>query len=159
MARTEVYEAILQELADGELEELEAKIFHFLRRVYPAALTRYDLLELVFGYRPSDDENINNNTDDRKNREAIASMFLKGVPVVSTSGGAGYRLDIDLKSWDELVDELENRRNSISKKADAARGIVKMIQQAGRNAIPTDVPASPVPPKQLSFIGEGAQSS
>lgn len=35
MARTDVYERILDELANGELEELECKIFHFLRRVYP----------------------------------------------------------------------------------------------------------------------------
>lgn len=155
MARTDVYQQILDDLASGEMEDLEVKIFHFLRRVYPSALTRYDLLEMVFGYRPAEEENLNNNTDDRKNREAIASMFLKGVPVVSTSGGAGYRLDIDLKSWNELVSELDGRKSSIEKKADAARQIVKNIQQAGRSAIPTDVP---VTPKQLSFIGDGARS-
>ena len=53
MSRTDVYERILNELADGELDELEVKVFHFLRRVYPAPLTRYDLLECIFGYRPA----------------------------------------------------------------------------------------------------------
>ncbi len=150
MAKTDVYQSILDELANGELEELEMTIFHFLRGVYPAALTRYDLLEYVWGYRPAENENLNNNKDDRKNREAIASMFLKGVPVVSTSGGAGYRIDINLQSWDEVVHELEGRKNSIAEKADAARRIVRNIQQAGREAIPTDIPQTP---KQLSFIG------
>lgn len=155
MAKTEVYQAILEQLANGELEELEVKIFHFLRRVYPASLTRYDLLEFVFGYRPSEEENINNNTDDRKNREAIASMFEKGVPIVSTSGGAGYRIDIDLSSWSELVSELEGRKSTISKKIEAANRIVTNIQLAGRDAIPVNVPTTP---KQLSFIsGEARQ--
>lgn len=140
MSRTDVYEHILQELADGELDELEAKVFHFLRRVYPAPMTRRDLLECLFGYRPGDEEDINNNTDDRKIRTAIASLFDKGVPVVSTSGGAGYRIDINLDSWTELVNELRGKKETYEKKLDAAHRIVERITLSGREAIPSDAP-------------------
>ena len=149
MARTDVYERILDELASGEMEDLQRNIFHVLRRVYPAPLTRYDLLEMVCGYRPGEGENLNNNTDDRKIRMAIASMFEKGVPIVSTSAGAGYRIDIDLDSWSVLVNELEGRKSTINEKIEAAQRIVKRIETAGRDTIPTDVPTSP---RQLSFM-------
>lgn len=152
MSRTEVYDRILQELADGELEELEVKIFHFLRRVYPAPLTRRDLLEMVFGYRPGDEEDLNNNTDDRKIRTAIASMYDKGVPIVSTSGGAGYHIDIDLEKWDKVAAELVAKKETISKKIDATYRIVGMIKSAGIHAIPTDVPQAMAMPTGKSNL-------
>lgn len=154
MARTDVYESILQELADGELDELEVKVFHFLRRVYPAPLTRYDLIECIFGYRPAEEENLNNNTDDRKIRTAIASMFEKGVPIVSTSGGAGYHVDIDLEKWSTVIAELEGRKATISTKLDAAYRIVGHIRKIGINAIPSRVPQT-IKPQQLSFMDGG----
>lgn len=162
MARTDVYNRILDELANGELEELEVKVFHFLRRVYPAPLTRYDLIEQVFGVRPAADENLNNNTCDRKIRTAISSMFIKGVPIVSTSGGAGYRIDIDLGQWTHMVAELESRKDQLERKIDAALRIMRTIETAGREAIPTTVPAhflgtsapaKPRTPSQMSFLG------
>lgn len=157
MARTEVYETILQELADGELDELEIKVFHFLRRVYPASLTRYDLLECIFGQRPAEDENLNNNTDDRKIRAAIASMFEKGVPIVSTSGGAGYHIDIDLDKWADVIAELEGRKATISTRLDAAYRIVGHIRKSGINAIPTNMSQiiNGSKPQQLSFMDGG----
>lgn len=156
--RTDVYERILQELADGELDELEVKIYHFLRRVYPASLTRYELLECVYGYRLAEGENLNNNGDDRKIRTAIAAMFDKGCPVVSTSAGAGYRIDIDLTVWEGMIAELEKREQTLHKRIDAAQRIVSQIQRAGRSAIPTSVPPAFQPvrkteaPRQMSFI-------
>ena len=89
--RTDVYERILQELADGELDELEVKVFHFLRRVYPAPMTRRDLIESVFGYRPADEEDLNNNTDDRKIRTAIASIALRNSRAVTWSIASSLR--------------------------------------------------------------------
>lgn len=161
MARTEVYESILQELADGELEELEVKVFHFLRRVYPASLTRRDLVEFIFGYRPADEEDLNNNTDERKIRKAISSAYNKGVPIVSTSGGAGYRIDIDLEQWTKIAAELEAKKKTLSRKIKATFRIVGKIEKAGINAIPTHVPqtitmpaaAGDSHPYQLTFIG------
>lgn len=159
MARTDVYERILDELANGELEELECKIFHFLRRVYPAALTRRDLIECIFGYRPANEEDINNNTDDRKIRTAIASMFEKGVPIVSTSGGAGYHIDIDLEQWGKVAAELRAKKETISKKVEATYRIIRMIRKHGIDTIPSQVPQANIAttgkqPVQLSYMGD-----
>ena len=161
MSRTKEYESILQELADGELDEFETDVFRSLRRVYPASRTRRDLLEDVCGYRPGDKEDLNNNTDDRKIRTAIASMYEKGVPIVSTSGGAGYRIDINLDEWSKVAAELETKKETIEKKIDATYRIVGKIKSAGVNAIPTRVPqtvtmpaAGDSRPYQLTFIGE-----
>ena len=157
MARTEIYEHILDELANGELDELELKVFHFLRRVYPAALTRRDLIECIIGYRPAEEEDINNNTDDRKIRTAIASMFEKGVPIVSTSGGAGYHIDIDLEQWDKVAAELKAKKETISKKVDATHRIIRMIKKYGISSIPSKVPQVKIVPTgnqpvQLSYM-------
>ena len=154
MSYTEIYERVLDELASGEMDELEAKVFHLLRRAYPTPLTRYDLLEYVFGYRPAAEENINNNTDDRKIRTAIAGMFGKGVPIVSTSGGAGYRIDIDLESWAEVVGELEGRRRTIAERLDSANRIVAKIQAVGVSSIPTDVPHARRRVESQQFVQE-----
>jgi hypothetical protein len=87
-------------------------------------------------------------------------MFDKGFPIVSTSGGAGYHIDIDLSKWDEVISELEGRKKTISTKLDAAYRIVGYIRKSGRNAIPSSVPASVVSktaskPEQLSFMDGG----
>jgi len=164
MARTDIYQRILDELADGELDELQVKIFHHLRRVFPGSMTRYDLIEAVYGYRPADDENLNNNGEDRKIRTAIAAMFEKDVPIVSTSGSAGYSINIDLGNWETVVNELEHRKETLEKKETAARRIIERIKKIGRDAIPSRVPAhyltaptsGPAPqsgPRQMSFMG------
>lgn len=149
MARTDVYERILAELAEGELDELEVRVYHFLRCVYPAPMTRRELIESIFGYRPAKDGDLNNNIDDRKIRTAIASLFIKGVPVVSTSGGAGYHIDIDLNQWNEVIRELEGKRKTLGEKVDAAHRIVEKIKSVGISAIPTHVPSTP---RQLSYM-------
>ena len=153
MSRTDQYQRILDELADGELDELQAKVFHFLRKVYPASLTRRELIDCIYGYRPADEEDLNNNTDDRKIRTAISTMFELGVPVVSTSGGAGYRIDIDMNSWNDMIVELQGKKKSFERKIEAAQRIVMKIQTHRINAIPTNVPATP---RQLSFV-DGAR--
>lgn len=149
MARTEQYEAILKQLESGELNEIEKKVYAALRRVFPAGLTRYDLIEAVFGYRPAKDENLNNNRDDRKIRIAIESMFSKNIPIISNSGVAGYRINIDLKEWETSIVDLRSRRESLEERIEAANRIMNLIREAGRNAIPTDVPETP---KQLSLL-------
>lgn len=149
MARTEVYERILQQLENGELSEIEKKVYTALRRVFPASLTRYDLIEAVFGYRPAKDENLNNNTDDRKIRTAIASMINKDVPIASHSGAAGYAIEIDLNVWNTTIVDLESHKESFEQKIASTKRIVRRLEEAGRNAIPTDVPETP---KQLSLL-------
>lgn len=163
MARTDQYQRILDELANGELDELQVKVFHFLRRVYPAPLTRRELIECIYGNRPADDEDLNNNTNDRKIRAAIAGMFELDYPISSTSGGAGYRIDIDTESWSELVNELESKKKTLEKKIEAAIRISARIRKSGRNAIPSTAPVynAPAPAaakkqRQLSFLTDGA---
>lgn len=149
MARTEQYERLLDQLASGELSEIEKKVYSALRRVFPAALTRYELIEIVFGYRPDKDENLNNSTEDRKIRTAIASMFEKGIPIISNSGSAGYCIDIDESHWDVTLVDLRSKEQSLREKVESAERIINLIRQLGRDAIPTDVPEKP---KQLSLL-------
>lgn len=149
MARTDVYERILRDLENGELAELERKVFQALKRVYPASLTRYDLIEAVFGYRPGKGENLNNNKDDRKIRASIADMFNRGVPIVSNSGGAGYCISIDLEKWQVTLVDLKSKKDSFETKIEATEKIVRRIGQLGRDVIPTDVPTEAV---QLSLL-------
>jgi hypothetical protein len=147
--RTQIFDAILEELACGELKERERVIFHALRRVYPAGLTRAQLIQETAGYTPLPEENLNNNRYDRKNRIAIASMFSKGIPIVSTSGEAGYRLDVNEKHFEEMLVELMSRRENLSEKIERARQTLELIRKAKVAAIPTDVPETPV---QLTFL-------
>lgn len=151
MATTEVYERILDELAKGEMEELERLVFLALRRVYPKARTRRGLLADIYGYVTDGSENINNNTKDRKIREAIASLFNKGIPIVSSSGESGYRLDVNLDDWEDMIEELKSRRNSIDDRIQTANKIVKKIHVLGLDVIPAVVPTTA---KQLSLLGE-----
>ncbi len=143
MSTTKIYEGILDDLAQGELEKLERDIFHAMRRVYPMSRSRAELLSDIFGYLPPPEENLNNNRHDRKIRAAIASMFSKGIPIVSSSSDAGYRIDVDEEHWTELIRELEHRRDAMSQRIDAARRIRFTIIEKGREAIPTQVPATP----------------
>lgn len=149
MSTTTVYEHILDELAQGEMKELERKVFQSLRRVYPSSRSRTGLLFDCFGYEPEPRENLNNNSDDRKIRIAIASLFDKGIPIVSTSGAAGYRLDIDAESWADVVYELESRAISLQARLHTAKVIQAKIRRIGLEAIP---PAVPTKPQQLSLL-------
>ena len=90
-------------------------------------------------------------------------MFEKGVPIVSTSGGAGYRIDIDLEQWNEVAKELESKKATFQKKVSAAYRIIRTIRKYGVNAIPSNVPQvrvtvsdaqAPETPVQLSFMGD-----
>jgi hypothetical protein len=149
MPTTTVYEHILDELASGQLEDLEKTIFHALRRVYPAGLTRAQLIQETAGYTPAPTENLNNNRHDRKNRAAVASMFNKGIPVVSTSGNAGYRLVVEPTYLMAMEKELKSRRDRLNEKINAAHRTLVKVRESGRDAIPTNVTDAPV---QLTFI-------
>lgn len=149
MATTETYDRILDELAKGELEELEIKVFHALKRVYPKARTRRALLFDVFGLIVGPGFNINNSKEDRKIRLAIASMFDKGIPVVSSSGSSGYCIQIDAEKWTVMVNELESRKVSIEGRLHTAKIIQAKIRRIGLEVIPPTVPSTP---KQLSLL-------
>lgn len=149
----DVYQKILDELAQGEMKELERKVFQSLRRVYPAARSRTGLIYDVFGYEPRPIENLNNNSDDRKIRLAIGSLFDKGIPIVSSSSEAGYCIDIDAEKWTRMVRELESRKVSLEAKIHTAKAIQANIRKIGLESIPSTVPTKP---RQLSLM-ENAQ--
>lgn len=91
MTESGVYERILDELAAGEMTERQRQVFGVLRRVYPSAISRRELVLQLDGYWPDD---INGDRCDRKNRKAIQALRDMKIPIVSSSSQAGYRLDV-----------------------------------------------------------------
>lgn len=118
-ATTEIYDQILTELA-VELDQLERQIFNALKR-NPDGLTRRELVFVIYGeiLHPSDD--INNNKHDRKIRMAIAAMQDRLIPIVSSSGQPGYRLDASREHAERMALELESRATKLQDKAKRIR--------------------------------------
>jgi hypothetical protein len=124
--KTQVYKRILQELTTGELTKIEQTIVDVLLE-HPEGRTRQQLVMDVFGVpaRP----NINNDTRDRKNREAIASLFDKGYPILSNSGEAGYRMDWNEDSILPMIAEWESRISELRNKVNAGEAMIRKIAQ------------------------------
>ena len=104
MTPREVYENMLNQLAEGELNDLQRKVFNLLRE-HSEGLTRYDLVEHIYGYRPK----TVGGTHDRKIRKAIEVLRKRLFPIVSTSGQPGYRLDVTKEAAEKMVAELQSR--------------------------------------------------
>ncbi len=118
MSHTPEYEKLLAELNAGELPIIVRKILDALLQA-PKGLTRKDLIRIVFGKEP--DNNLSNDTSDRKIRKGIEYLRNLGFPIVSTSGKAGYKLDIDSKNIDEMIREWESRIVHLQQRVNAAR--------------------------------------
>lgn len=115
--KTPQYEQILKELDEGQRIAIAHRLFDLLKS-HPAGLDRRQLVLLVFGQpaRP----NINNDTRDRKIRETISAMRARFIPIISTSGEAGYRLDDSEQARESMLAELIKRRDSINAQIEAA---------------------------------------
>ena len=116
MTRHPVYEQILAELAGNALTELARKVFNELKD-NPAGLTRFDLLEKIYGPGArylAEKRGLANSTDDRKIREAIEELRNNGIPVVSSSGAPGYRLDDSPEAVGAMVAEWQSRVNNLT---------------------------------------------
>lgn len=111
-----VYETMLEELADGQLNDLQKKVFHLLRD-NPDGLDRYQLVQRIFGYLPV---KIDGNNEDRKIRKAIERLRQRLFPIVSTSSKPGYRLDTSREAVTQMIRELESRRDHINEQITAA---------------------------------------
>ena len=118
MSHTPEYEKLLAELNAGELQVFECKIFEALLQA-PKGITRKGLIRIVFGEEPQ--ANLGNDTHDRKIRKAIESLRNRGIPIVSTSGKAGYKLDADSKNIECMIREWESRIVHLQQRVDAAR--------------------------------------
>jgi hypothetical protein len=116
MPTTIQYDLILQDLAGDKLTELARKVFDQLK-AHPDGLTRFELLEHIFGpgFRyNAEKRGLANSSEDRKIREAIEELRNNGVPVVSSSGAPGYRLDTSEEAVSAMVAEWQSRVNNLT---------------------------------------------
>ena len=116
MSRTPQYEKLLAELNAGELPVIERKILEALCQA-PKGLTRRGLVRIVFG--EESETNLANDTRDRKIRKVIESLRNRGVPIISNSGKAGYKLDTDPKNIECMIRELKSRIAHLQQRVDA----------------------------------------
>lgn len=140
---TPVYDQILEEL-QVELDELERKIFDALT-ANPDGLTRRELIFVIYGVRFLPFEDLGSSKYDRKIRLAIASMQERLVPIVSSSGKAGYKLDASKETAEKMAIEMESRAAKLREKA-------RRIRMFHSIPIPVELPERVEEPKQLSLI-------
>ena len=143
MTTTAVYDQILEEL-QVELDELEHKIFNALKR-NPDGLTRRELIYVIYGYMLGQLDDLGSNKHDRKIRVAIANMQDRLVPIVSSSGKAGYRLDTSRETAERMALEMESRAAKLQDKA-------RRIRKFHSIPVPVEFPMLVEEPKQLSLI-------
>ncbi len=127
MSRTHEYEKLLAELK-ADLPSILYKILEALLQA-PKGLIR-----VVFGEEPQ--TNLGNDTRDRKIRKGIESLRNRGIPIISTSGKAGYKLDTNPKNIECMIKEWESRGAHLQQRVDVARGYYDLfveILQAKRN--------------------------
>lgn len=139
MTESGVYERILDELAAGEMTERQRQVFGVLRRVYPSAISRRELVLQLDGYWPDD---INGDRCDRKNRKAIQALRDMKIPIVSSSSQAGYRLDVSEEMIKAMIAEWESRRRELRDRIYKAEQLIVMIHQVGLETIPSELPAN-----------------
>ena len=116
MSRTPQYEKLLVELNAGELPIIERKILDVLCQA-PKGLTRRGLVRIVFGQEAC--TNLGNDTKDRKIRKAVESLRNRGIPILSNSGQAGYKLDTNPENIECMVRELKSRIMHLQQRLDA----------------------------------------
>lgn len=141
------YEVLMGEW-ESQLADLEIRIFQALKRAYPEGRTRRELILDVFHVEIPETEDLNNNPMDRKIRKTIAKMFDDLIPIVSSSGSAGYRLDLSEDTIRHMIAEWQRRREQYARKIERGERLILRIRQ-GQTRIPEGLPAKP---KQMSFI-------
>jgi hypothetical protein len=68
----------------------------------------------VFGGSVKAGALLNNDTKDRKVRKAIEALRGRLVPIVSSSGQAGYRLDTSTEARGRMLADLVSRRDKLT---------------------------------------------
>ncbi|MBN1451265.1 MAG: hypothetical protein JW963_09640 [Anaerolineales bacterium] len=106
MARTPQYEKLLTELDAGEMSELERKVLEVLLKA-PGGITRRGSVRTIYGIEAQ--SNLSNDPHDRKIRKAIENLRKRMIPIVSSSGKAGYRLDTSPEAIQNMTRELKSR--------------------------------------------------
>jgi DNA-binding winged helix-turn-helix (wHTH) protein len=126
MSHTPEYEKLLAELKAGELPLMARNILEALFQA-PKGLTRKGLIRIVFGEEPQ--TNLGNDTRDRKIRKGIETLRNHGIPIVSTSGKAGYQLDTDPKNIECMIREWKSRIDQLQQRVDAARHFYELFAE------------------------------
>lgn len=120
----------MDELKSGELNEIEQKILEVPMKI-PKGITCQGLIWIVFTVDPQ--HNLGNDSCDCKIRKDIESLHNRLIPIGSSSGVAGYRLDTSLAAIENMVMEWESRIAHLQQKVQIAR------QHYGRlNSQPND---------------------
>lgn len=159
MTHSAIYERILEDLAAGEMNDLQKSIFAALRKAYPQGRTRRQLIGDCYGEAciPAETEDLNNNSHDRKIRIALGDMFNeKLIPIVSTSGEPGYRIDVSEERIYEMIAEWRSRAARTSEKIVAAQKLLVKVRQYGLEIVPQEIVTPEKKPEQLSFMQEQA---
>lgn len=131
-----VYEKLLEELASGELPKLQREVFNLLKSS-PTGRTRAEMVIAIFGYRPT---NLAADVNDRKIRKAIEALRARLVPIVSSSGEAGYRLDTSRETVRKMISEWASRREKLQDLINAAAKFYEMPEFYVEPVTATQVP-------------------
>ncbi len=151
MATTLIYEKILSDLRAGELGDLEKKVLDLLIQAGGETVTRHQFIQAIYGYKP--EGSLSGNKHDRKVRKAIESLREKGATfILSSSGEAGYRMDLSIEKAEEMANELESRARKLSEMAEKIRDALTPVQLP--ESVRVMANPLPVKPLQMSFIGE-----
>jgi len=144
-------EQIKADLDGGELNKREAAILTALL-AEPNGVTREALVRITDGRVAW--QNINDDPADRKNRRAIASLRDRLIPVKSSSGEAGYRLDATVEGLREMLAEMEARRDRADEKVKQIRAMIE--RENGTTSAPHRVtvvmPQSAAAPVQIALL-------
>ena len=117
MTPAAIYAALLSEIDDA----LERKVFQVLADDAGEQVSRPDMVFRVFGVYVQQSE-LGNNKYDRQVRECIAMLRKRGYPIVSTSGGRGYKLTTDHAEINSYIAEQVARRDDLETVIRAMRG-------------------------------------
>jgi hypothetical protein len=153
MNMNEQYEAIFQEW-ESELKDIQFKIFRALKNAYPGGRTRRQLIFDVYGHLLPNTVDLNNNRFDRKIRLTIAKMQDDLIPIFSSSGKAGYRLDLNPESYDAMIRELARRRAEYDHKINRASKLLLKVKYTQEHALPVQI-VTTEQPRQMR-LGEGS---
>jgi len=120
MYSIEQYEELLAEMNAGELSELERKVLDALLKA-PDGITRRGLVQAIYGVEAQ--RNLSNDPHDRKIRKAIERMRECLIPIIASSGKAGYRLDTSPETIQNMLAELESRIAHLKQRLEEVRQI------------------------------------
>lgn len=112
MKPSEFYDNLLRSITD----ELERKVFFALTHRIGRLVTRAELIEAVFGLEVGTGAELAGSVRDRKIRVCIAKLRERSIPIVSSSGEAGYELCDDPDRINQYIAEEMHRVEAIQDK-------------------------------------------